>query len=61
MRLINEDFENDYKEGANFIAEFVRLIYYDKLSEIDMQEVGFLPSDLKDVAGDNMWKRIQKT
>ncbi|KAA5262270.1 hypothetical protein [Bacteroides faecis] len=60
MRLINEDFENDYKEGANFIAEFVRLIYYDKLSEIDMQEVGFLPSDLKDVAGDNMWKRIQK-
>lgn len=60
MRHINGDFENDYKEGANFIAEFVRRIYYDKLFEIDVQEVGFLPSDLKDVASDNMWIRIQK-
>ena len=59
MRHINGDFENDYKEGANFIAEFVRRIYYDKLIEIDVQEVGFLPSDLKDVASDNMWIRIK--
>lgn len=60
MRYINKDFENAYKEGANFIAEFVRKMFHEKLIEIDIQEFGILPKDLEETARINMWKRIQK-
>lgn len=59
MKYIDKDFEKEYDEGANFIAEFVRAMFYDKLIEIDVQEFGILPEDLKETARLNMWKRVQ--
>lgn len=59
MRYIDSDFEKEFKEGANFIAEFVRKMFYDRLFEIDMQEFGILPKDLEETARLNMWKRVQ--
>lgn len=60
MRYIDSDFEKEFEEGANFIAEFVRKMFHEKLIEIDIQEFGILPKDLKETARINMWKRIQK-
>lgn len=59
MRYIDKDFENEYKEGANFVAEFVRQMFHEKIFEIDIQEFGILPKDLEETARLNMWKRVQ--
>ena len=59
MRYIDKDFENEYKEGANFVAEFVSNILYEKIFELDIQEFGILPKDLEETARLNMWTRVQ--
>ncbi|WP_195437754.1 hypothetical protein [Parabacteroides goldsteinii] len=59
MRYINGDFEKEFEEGANFIAEFVTKMFYDRLLEIDIQEFEILPKDLEETARTNMWKRVQ--
>ncbi len=59
MRYIDKDFENEYKEGANFVAEFVRKMFHEKIFEIDIQEFGILPKDLEETARLNTWKRVQ--
>ena len=60
MRYIDKDFENEYKEGANFVAEFVRDMSYNRIFEIDIQEFAILPKDLEETARLNMWKRVQR-
>ena len=60
MRYIDKDFENEYKEGANFVAEFVRKMFHDRIFEIDIQEFAILPKDLEETARLNMWKRVQR-
>ena len=59
MRYIDKDFEKEYQEGANFVAEFVRMMTHEKIFEIDIQEFCILPKDLKETARLNMWKRVQ--
>lgn len=59
MRYVDKDFEDEYKEGANFVAEFVRKMFHEKLGEIDIQEIAILPKDLEGTARLNMWKRVQ--
>ena len=58
MRYIDKDFENEYKEGANFVAEFVRKMFHERIFEIDIQEFAILPKDLEETARLNMWKRV---
>lgn len=60
MRYIDKDFENEYKEGANFVAEFVRKMFHERIFEIDIQEFAILPKDLEETARLNMWKRVQR-
>lgn len=59
MRYIDKDFEKECQEGANFVAEFVIKMFYDRILEIDIQEFGILPKDLEETARLNMWKRVQ--
>ncbi len=59
MRYIDKDFEKEYQEGANFVAEFVRKMCHDRIFEIDIQEFAILPKNLEETARLNMWKRVQ--
>lgn len=59
MKYIDKEFEKEYEEGANFVAEFVRRMCEDRLIEMDIQEFGILPKDLEQTARLNMWKRVQ--
>ena len=59
MRFVDKDFEHDYKEGANFVAEFVGEMLHEKIFEFDIQEFDILPKDLEETARLNMWKRVQ--
>lgn len=59
MKYIDREFEKEYEEGANFVAEFVRKMCDDRIFEIGMQEFEILPKDLEQTARLNMWKRVQ--